>query len=145
MRSRYTAKTNQDKALAQIESARKTHDFPSFIEPCHPTLTTKTPDGDRWLHELKVDGYRCQIHVWHGGVSAYTRRGNNWAGRFASIAEAARLLNVKEAVLDSEVIAVDEKGLSDFGALQAELAAKRSDKLVYVAFDLLYLDGFDLR
>src|SRR6185503_13109453 len=145
MRSRFTARTNRQKELAATEGARKTDVFPGFIEPSHPTLRPTVPDGDRWLHEVKVDGYHLQIHIWHGGVTAYTRRGHNWTSRFQSIVDACKQLPVKEAILDGEVIAPDESGTSDFGTLQAELAAKRSDNLVFVAFDLLYLDGFDLR
>jgi bifunctional non-homologous end joining protein LigD len=144
MRSR-TVKTKLDKSLPQIEGARKTDVFPGFIEPAHPTLRPTVPDGDRWLHEIKVDGYRLQIHCWHGGVTAYTRRGHNWTSRFQSIVDAGKDLPVKEAILDGEVITPDESGASNFGTLQAELAAKRSDKLAYIAFDLLYLDGYDLR
>jgi bifunctional non-homologous end joining protein LigD len=144
MRSR-TVKTKLDKSLPQIEGARKKDVFPGFIEPAHPTLRPTVPDGDRWLHEIKVDGYRCQIHIWHGGVTAYTRRGHNWTSRFQSIVDAGKGLSVNEAIIDGEVIAPDEAGASDFGTLQGELAAKRSGNLIYIAFDLLYLDGFDLR
>jgi hypothetical protein len=73
-RSRYTTKAKRDKSLAQIEGARKTDDFPGFIDTCDPPLVAKTPGGARWLHELNVGRYRCQLHLWHGGVSAYTRR-----------------------------------------------------------------------
>ncbi len=141
-KQRFQPKKN---AFSAIPGARWLDYFPGFIEPCHPTLQTKNPDGDRWLHELKVDGYRCQLHLWHGGVAAYTRRGNDWAERFASIVEAAKKIEAKEAVIDGELVVMDAEGVSDFGALQTELAAKRSDKLTYVAFDLLYADGYDLR
>src|ERR1051326_3337879 len=131
--------------FADIPSARWNDVFPDFIEPCHPTQHPKPPRGERWVHEIKVDGYRCQLHIWHGAVTAYTRRGNNWASRFATIVEAAKALPVKEAIIDGEVMVVTPEGFSDFGALQQELAAKRSDRLTYYAFDLLYVDGYDLR
>jgi bifunctional non-homologous end joining protein LigD len=131
--------------FAGIPGARWLDYLPDFIEPCHPTQHAKAPSGDRWVHEIKVDGYRCQLHIWHGAVTAYTRRGYDWASRFRSIAEAAKALPVKEAIIDGEVIVPGPEGLSDFGALQSELAAGRSDKLVFYAFDLLYVDGYDLR
>src|SRR5580704_7258430 len=116
-----------------ITGAREA-DFPGFIEPCHPKQRTKAPKGDRWVHEIKVDGYRCQLHIWHGTVMAFTRRGYNWANRFRSIAEATKALSVCEAIMDGEVIVLGPDGLSDFGALQTELAAGRSDRLVFYAF-----------
>lgn len=130
--------------FAEVPAARWT-DYPGFVEPCHPTQHPKAPVGERWLHEIKVDGYRCQLHVWHGTVMAYTRRGYDWANRFRSIADAAKTLPVREAIIDGEVIVPGPDGLSDFGELQSELAAGRSDRFVYYAFDLLYADGYDLR
>ena len=131
--------------FAGITAARWADVFPDFIEPCHPTQHPKPPPGDKWVHEIKVDGYRCQLHLWHGAVTAYTGRGNNWASRCATIVEAAKALPVKEAIIDGEIIVTTPEGLSDFGALQQELAAKRSDHLTFYAFDLLYVDGYDLR
>ena len=64
--------------FAAISGARKA-DFPGLIEPCHPTQHIKAPKGDRWVHEIKVDGYRCELHVLHGTVMAFTRRGYDWA------------------------------------------------------------------
>jgi bifunctional non-homologous end joining protein LigD len=78
-------------------------------------------------------------------VKAYTRSGYDWASRFASIAEAAKRLPLIDAVIDGEVIATDDNGAPDFNILQSQLAAERSERLVYVAFDLLYLEGHDLR
>jgi bifunctional non-homologous end joining protein LigD len=128
-----------------VPGARWTDVFPDFIEPCHPTQRPKSPSGDKWVHEVKVDGYRLQLHIWHGAVTAYTRRGHDWAPRFLTIVEEAKALPVKEAILDGEVVAMTPEGLSDFGTLQEELGAGRSDQLVYFAFDLLYVDGYDLR
>ena len=76
---------------------------------------------------------------------AFTRRGYDWANRFGSIAEATKALPVREAIMDGEIIVLDPDGLSDFSALQSELAAGRSDRLVFYAFDLMYADGYDLR
>jgi bifunctional non-homologous end joining protein LigD len=76
---------------------------------------------------------------------AYTRRGYDWANRFASIANAAKMLPVKEAILDGEVVVLGPEGISDFGALQADLATGDSPRFVFFAFDLLFIDGYDLR
>ena len=72
--------------FGQVPGARGL-DYPGFIEPCLPMQHAKSPTGDRWIHEIKVDGNRCQLHIWHGTVLAYTRRGYDWANRFRSIAE----------------------------------------------------------
>jgi bifunctional non-homologous end joining protein LigD len=97
------------------------------------------------MHEIKVDGYRCQLHISHGQVKALTRRGYDWAQRFRAVVDAAKDLPVDTAIIDGEIIVPGETEISDFAALQAALTAGRSDRMIYYAFDLLYLDGFDLR
>jgi bifunctional non-homologous end joining protein LigD len=80
-----------------------------------------------------------------GHAAIYTRRGYDWTDRFSSINKALRALSAREAILDGEVVVLDERGASEFHRLQEDLAKRRSDRLTYFAFDLLYLDGFDLR
>ena len=92
-----------------------------------------------------MDGYRAQLHVSDGTARVFSRRGNDWTNRFGSIAHDARRLPIREAVIDGEVIVATPDGLSDFNALQVELANERSDRLTFYAFDLLYAEGFDLR
>lgn len=118
-----------------------------FIEPCQPTDWPKTPTGPQWVHEIKADGYRCQLWISQTGVRAYTRRGVNWVSKVPEIAAAAQKLPLKEAILDGELIVPDpETGLSDFGALQNALGAvSRSKAIHFYAFDLLYLNDYDLR
>jgi bifunctional non-homologous end joining protein LigD len=119
--------------------------YPGFIEPCHPVERDRPPKGDNWIHEIKADGYRAQVHLRDGKVVVYSRRGNDWTDVFASIAQAARGLPVQHAVLDGEAIVQDARGVADYHALRRELARKRSGNLAYYVFDLLYLDGEDLR
>jgi bifunctional non-homologous end joining protein LigD len=119
--------------------------FPDFIEPMQPTLVPIPPSGDMWLHEIKYDGYRVQVQVQQNGVHFLTRRGHDWTDRFKALAVAASGLKTYAAVLDGEVIVPGPNGTSDFGALQEDLGAKRSDRMVFCAFDVLYLDGLDLR
>jgi bifunctional non-homologous end joining protein LigD len=119
--------------------------FPGFIEPCHPTLRQKAPSGRDWVHEIKLDGYRTQAHLRNGEPAIYTRRGYDWTVRFQPIAEALAALPAKDLILDGEAVVADSRGIPDFGLLHADLAAGRRDRLLYYAFDLLYLDGFDLR
>ncbi|MDK1386478.1 DNA ligase D [Sinorhizobium sp. 8-89] len=119
--------------------------FPKFIEPCHPTLKKRPPDGGVWLHEIKLDGYRAQLHIERGKITIYTRTGLDWTKEFKSIAAAAMDLPGHEAVMDGEVTVFGKTGLPDFQALRRELAKRSSQHLTFQAFDLLYLDGYDLR
>jgi bifunctional non-homologous end joining protein LigD len=102
------------------------------------------PSGARWIHEVKFDGYRVQVHLANTTVRVFTRRGNDWTNRFKKIADGAWHINAGSAIIDGEVIVPSENGVSDFSVLQNELRGK-SNKLVLYAFDLLYLNGFDLR
>jgi bifunctional non-homologous end joining protein LigD len=115
--------------------------MPGFIKPQLATLKSKAPKGEQWLHEIKYDGYRVQVHLKQGRKKVNTRSGLDWTKRFSTIAAA---LNIPgEAIIDGEVVVVHE-GRTNFSELQAALAAGRQDRLVYYAFDLLWRDG-DLR
>jgi bifunctional non-homologous end joining protein LigD len=115
--------------------------MPGFIKPQLATLKSKAPLGDQWLHEIKYDGYRVQVHLKEGRRKVYTRNGLDWTNRFSTIAAALDIAG--EAIIDGELVVVHE-GRTNFSELQAELAAGRQDRLVYYAFDLLWRDG-DLR
>lgn len=115
--------------------------MPGFIKPQLATLKATAPRGSQWLHEIKYDGYRVQIHLNKGKRKVYTRNGLDWTKRFSLIAGALDIPG--QAIIDGEVVVVHE-GRTNFSELQAELAAGRQDRLVYYAFDLLWRDG-DLR
>jgi bifunctional non-homologous end joining protein LigD len=127
-----------------IEGAQPLAEMPGFIPPQLATLRLKPPAGDRWIHEIKYDGYRVQSRVEKGRARMFTRSGLDWTKKFHLIAEAFEGLPIERAIVDGEVCVVRD-GRTDFGALQAELAAGRQRSLEFYAFDLLYLDGFDLR
>jgi bifunctional non-homologous end joining protein LigD len=114
--------------------------MPGFIKPQLATLRSKAPKGD-WLHEIKFDGYRVQIHLNKGKRKVYTRNGLDWTKRFSVIAGALDIPG--QAIIDGEVVVIHE-GRTNFSELQAELAKGDQDRLVYYAFDLLWRDG-DLR
>jgi bifunctional non-homologous end joining protein LigD len=118
---------------------------PAWVAPQLATLVAAPPPGDDWVHEFKLDGYRILLRIERGRARLLTRNQQDWTDRFPSLAEAASALPVKDALLDGEVVALDAAGVSSFQALQqvADLGTGRS--LVYVAFDLLFLDGRDLR
>lgn len=130
--------------LGNIQGARQ-GTYPGFIEPCLATQKEHVPRKGHWIHEIKHDGYRVQAHVVGGRAILYTRRGYDWSQRFSSIAEDLKQLPMRELILDGEVVIPDERGISDFHALQNDLAGARADRLVYFVFDVLYRDGWDLR
>ena len=119
--------------------------YPGFIAPCDPTLRERAPEGSDWLHEIKIDGYRAQLHIHDGRVRVFSRSGYDWTEQFSQIARAAEALSARELIIDGEATVVGKTGLPDFQALRRELAKKHTDRLIYMAFDLLYLDGHDLR
>lgn len=115
-----------------------------FIEPQLAQLVSAPPEGDEWLHEVKFDGYRIQAHLARNDVRLLTRSGQDWTTKYPSIARALEKLR-HAAVLDGEVVAMDEKGRSDFQRLQNALKSGDTSSLGYFVFDLLFLDGEDLR
>jgi bifunctional non-homologous end joining protein LigD len=115
-----------------------------FIPPQLPTLADEPPDGERWIHEIKYDGYRTQFHVSGGTVRTYTRNGFDWSERYLPLVRAAERLPCRSAILDGEVIVQDEAGRSNFAGLRAAISDRPGD-LVFMAFDLLHLDERDLR
>jgi bifunctional non-homologous end joining protein LigD len=117
--------------------------MPSFVEPQLAKLVDQAPEGPRWAHEVKLDGYRAQVSVSHGTSRIRTRTGLDWTDRFAAIAKDAEVL--PECLVDGEVVALDDHRLPSFGALQSALSENRSEDLIFFAFDLLFLGREDLR
>src|ERR1700722_3155262 len=128
----------------KISSSDTKAPFPGFIEPSLATSIEKTPSGSRWIHEIKFDGYRVQLHIANEGASVFTRNGHDWTKRFKKIANGAFPIGASSAIIDGEVVVPAADGTTDFSVLQNQLKGK-SDKIVMVAFDLLYLNGYDLR
>ncbi|MFO1162943.1 MAG: DNA ligase D [Reyranellaceae bacterium] len=118
--------------------------LPGYIEPSLPSPTERAPAGRGWLHEIKHDGYRLQAHLENGRVGLFSRQGLDWTERFPALAHALADLPVKVAIIDGEAVVHTEAGIASFTALVDALKSGRGDVAFY-AFDLLYLDGFDLR
>jgi bifunctional non-homologous end joining protein LigD len=106
-------------------------------------LVDRVPEGTAWLHELKFDGYRCVVSVGGGHARAFTRSGLDWSDKFSAVVEDARTLPVASALIDGEVVVIDDDGSTNFQALQAAIKGAPA-RLEYYAFDLLNLDGEDL-
>ncbi|MHA6643786.1 non-homologous end-joining DNA ligase [Mesorhizobium sp. A623] len=139
------SKRSSARFIARVVKGAEPQPFPGFIEPSLPSLKTKVPSDDDWIHELKIDGYRTQLHVVSGSVRILTRRGHDWIHRFTSVADDAASLPCNEVILDGEIAVTDDKGRPSYSALIADIGKGISDRLAFYAFDLLYLDGFDLR
>ena len=126
--------------------------LPGWIPPCLPTLVAKPPVGALWRHEIKWDGYRTSVSIDAGAVVIRTRNGHDWTNRYPAIAAAAASLSCRNAVLDGEAVVLDDKGRSNFSLLQAALGTsgrasgrREAAEAVFYAFDLLFIDGRDLR
>jgi bifunctional non-homologous end joining protein LigD len=113
--------------------------IPSY-DPQLAQLVKTAPSGPEWLHELKYDGYRIGCRIDAGTVTLLSRNGKDWTGAFPEIARAARGLKVDTALIDGEVCVLLADGRTSFQALQNLAGADRS-RLVYFAFDLIYLNG----
>ena len=118
--------------------------MPAFIEPALATSTERVPSGERWIHEIKFDGYRVQVHLANETAKIFTRRSHDWTHRFKKGAHDAWRIKASSAVVDGEIVVPAADGTTDFSVLQNELKGK-STSIVLVAFDLLYLNGRDLR
>ncbi|MET4449047.1 ATP-dependent DNA ligase [Bradyrhizobium sp. GM2.2] len=117
--------------------------LPGFIEPALATSIERVPSGRRWIHEIKFDGYRVQVHLASEVAKIFTRRGHDWTHRFKKVAHDAWRIRASSALIDGEIVVPAADGTTDFSVLQTEKG--RSAKIVLVAFDLLYLNGRDLR
>lgn len=123
--------------------------MPGFLAPELASAADHPPEGDQWLHELKLDGYRIQVHIdGHGSsrrVRLFTRRGLDWTRRMPAIAEAAAEVPVRSAILDGEVVVLTPEGNTSFAMLQAAFDEGAGHPLTYFGFDLLHIDGHNLR
>jgi len=128
-------------------SARRSHGvrLPGFVKPQLATLMEHPPKGDDWVHEIKFDGYRLLARLEDGETKLITRAENDWTGRFSSIAAAVAKLPARETLLDGEVVCQDPDGSMSFHGLQQALSEGRQERLHYYVFDILFLDGEDLR
>jgi bifunctional non-homologous end joining protein LigD len=113
-----------------------------IIEPCLPSPAKAPPSGPGWLHEIKHDGFRILARRDSAGVRLITRAGNDFSGRFPFIAMAIGKLPVRSCLIDGEAIVCDESGLAVFDLIRRHGALASA---VHCAFDLLELDGKDLR
>lgn len=118
--------------------------FPGFIEAALASSIDRVPSGERWIHEIKFYGYRVQVHLANEAITVFTRRGHDWTKRFKKVAEDVWHIKASSAVIDGEIVVPASDGTTDYAVLIKELRGN-SSRIVFVAFDLLYLNGRDLR
>jgi bifunctional non-homologous end joining protein LigD len=113
-----------------------------FIQPCLPSSAPQPPVGPNWIHEIKHDGYRMMAQRDGAGIRLLTRNGHDWSARFPLIVEAVNHLKIRSCLIDGETVCCDENGLAIFQKLRQR---REEDRAFLYAFDLLELDGTDLR
>lgn len=137
------ASKSRETSVAPARRRKKSGALPPFQPVQLATLVDHVPPGDRWLHELKYDGYRMLIAIGGGAGRAYTRSGLDWSDRFVGLIASALELDVDSALIDGEAVVTLPDGRTSFQALQAALKGN-PDAIDCFAFDLLELDGEDL-
>ncbi len=129
---------------ADLSKAPK-EELPGFVAPELALQSSAAPEGDGWLHELKLDGYRIQARKQGADVQLLTRTGLDWTHRMKTIAASVAALPVEAAILDGEVVVLAENGTTSFADLQAAFQEGVRKPLTYFAFDLLHVNGHTLR
>lgn len=133
------------KSTLNLELLGPKEALPQFVAPQLASLSTTPPTDSGWLHELKLDGYRIQAVVHDGQARLLTRTGLDWTHRMRSVANDATALPVKSAVFDGEVVVLGQDGTTSFAELQASFQDSSAKPLTYFIFDLLHLNGHNLR
>ncbi len=129
----------------RFPKAARTARINGFVAPCLAAATSTPPAGTSFVHEVKFDGYRLQAALEKGQAVIWTRQGLDWTEKFLSLSKAIAGLPIKSAVFDGEAVIEDREGIADFGALQAALKAGRNETVAFYVFDLLYLNGHDVK
>ena len=116
-----------------------------FVKPCLAQATNEAPSGDEWVHEIKYDGYRVQVHLVGSKAMLFSRNALDWTRRFGLVVGELERLGVGSAIVDGEAVVQDQNGVANFDALRRELGKEQKAQIMLMAFDLLHLDGEDLR
>src|ERR1700712_3438095 len=135
-----TARTEHPPAAGAIRGS-----LPASQEPQLATVAAMVPEGPGWISELKLDGYRLLVWIDQGRVRLVTRNGRDWTDRMPALAERFKALKVDAAIIDGELVALRPDGMPSFHDLQNSLTNGRDRGLYFYAFDLLHLNGWDLR
>jgi bifunctional non-homologous end joining protein LigD len=129
--------------VAKLKGAKKGR-LPAKISPQLATLVEEVPPGKGWISEIKFDGYRMVARIENGKVIIYSRNGNVWTAKLPTIAKSLGKLKLKQAWLDGEIVVLDDEGKSNFSKLKDALSGEDQRNIFFFAFDLLYLDGYNV-
>jgi bifunctional non-homologous end joining protein LigD len=138
------SKRSSTKKAAKKERNSADRGMPPFIAPQLCTSVERPSAGGVWVHEIKFDGYRIQMRVEDGDVTLKTRKGLDWTAKFGAVIPKAAT-KLPDCLIDGEIVALDHRGSPDFAGLQAALSEGMTGDLIFFAFDLLFLEGEDLR
>lgn len=139
-----TSRSSPKPPKPKLRKIRKTK-LPDFIAPQLALLSEVPPSGENWLHEIKLDGYRTLCHKQKSKIKLLTRSGLDWTAKYKSIEKECQKIPADSVMLDGEIVWVDDQGVSHFQGLQNSLDAHKSEELLYYVFDILHLNGQDLR
>jgi bifunctional non-homologous end joining protein LigD len=137
------AQAHKQAEAARIRGAKRGR-MPAKPKPQLATTADRVPDGPQWFHEIKYDGYRLLAQLRDGNVRLLTRNGLDWTAKFSGLAERVGALSAEAALIDGEIVCLEPDGTTNFGHLQDAISKERTESLVFYAFDLLHLDGYDL-
>lgn len=136
--------THPAKKAAASKKTVASSALPKQLKPQLATLVDTPPAGD-WCYEIKFDGYRVLARIDHGEVRLFTRNGHDWTAKMPRQVAALKKLKLDSAWLDGEMVVADDNGVADFQALQNAFDSESDEQITYYLFDLLHLDGHDLR
>ena len=142
--SKKSRPTRPEPSKPKASKKKSAEPLPAFVKPQLATLVDGPPEGAGWLHEIKYDGYRAITALAGGDVRISTRNGHDWTDKFHALVPALAELQCVSALIDGEIAVTDAAGRTDFGALQDSLG-NGGGGIGYYLFDLLRLDGEDLR
>ena len=128
----------------KLKKIKKTP-LPHLIAPQLALLADTPPQDENWLHEIKFDGYRTLCHKQKSKIKLLTRSGLDWTAKYKSLEKECQKIPAETVMLDGEIVWVDDKGVSHFQGLQNSLDSHKSEELLYYVFDILHLNGEDLR
>jgi len=147
-RSLEEIEANEDAPQVEVDRESmpqaKRKKLPKTFRPQLATPANQTPQDDRWVHEIKFDGYRLLARIEKGEVRLITRRGNDWTERFPTVQQAIDKLDLDNTIFDGEVVVLDSDGTSNFQALQNLMYRGQDQEVCYYVFDLPFFDGYDL-
>ena len=145
---------NSASSAVKVLAGAEPRPMPTLIRPMLATAVAKAFDNPDWVFEIKWDGYRAVAFIEDGRVRLVSRTQNDLTGQFPELGTLPQFVKAQRAILDGEIVALDEKGRPSFSLMQQRtgfqpgkrrLAGRKGVPVIYYAFDLLYLDGLDLR